>query len=77
MSSPAIGPIAAGAMLDSTGSFPAVLLFLAMTGIVLAIAGYRAALPRYGRRRDHRLSPLPGTALTRRAADENHGKMPS
>lgn len=42
----AIGPIAAGALLDTTGSVPAVLLFLALTGIVLAIAGYRAALPR-------------------------------
>lgn len=43
----ALGPIAAGTMLDLTGSFPAVLVFLAITGIVLAIAGYRAALPRY------------------------------
>lgn len=42
----AIGPIAAGALLDTTGSVPAVLLFLALTGIVLAVAGYRAALPR-------------------------------
>lgn len=42
----AIGPIAAGALLDTTGSVPAVLFFLALTGIVLAVAGYRAALPR-------------------------------
>ena len=40
------GPSAAGALLDTTGSVPAVLLFLALTGIVLAVAGYRAALPR-------------------------------
>ncbi|WP_304502136.1 MFS transporter [Brachybacterium sp. FME24] len=42
----ALGPIAAGALLDTTGSIPLVLGFLALTGVALSIAGYRAALPR-------------------------------
>nr|WP_245349490.1 MFS transporter [Brachybacterium fresconis] len=42
----AIGPLAAGALLDTTGSIPAVLGFMALTGLALAVFGYRAALPR-------------------------------
>lgn len=42
----ATGPIAAGALLDATGSAPALLLLMAATGVVLAVAGYRAAQPR-------------------------------
>ncbi|MGY5765740.1 MFS transporter [Brachybacterium sp. DNPG3] len=42
----AIGPIAAGALLDATGSTPAVLIAMAVSGVLLAVAGFRAALPR-------------------------------
>ncbi|MDN5686736.1 MAG: MFS transporter [Brachybacterium sp.] len=42
----AIGPLVAGALLDSTGSIPVVLGFMALTGLALAVFGYRAALPR-------------------------------
>ena len=37
---------AAGALLDTTGSIPVVLGFMALTGLALAVFGYRAALPR-------------------------------
>ncbi|NMA77251.1 MAG: MFS transporter [Actinomycetales bacterium] len=42
----ALGPIVAGALLSATGSTDVVLWFLAATGLVMAVAGYRAALPR-------------------------------
>lgn len=42
----AAGPIAAGALLDVTGSAAALLIFLAVSGGVLAVAGYRASAPR-------------------------------
>ena len=42
----AIGPILAGVLLDATGSAAVVLWFLAGTGVLLAIAGFRAGLPR-------------------------------
>lgn len=42
----ALGPVAAGALLGATGSSAAVLWFLAGTGALLAVAGYRASLPR-------------------------------
>nr|WP_245354275.1 MFS transporter [Brachybacterium sacelli] len=42
----AIGPIVAGTLLDATGSIPLVLGFLALSGLALAVFGYRAALPR-------------------------------
>jgi MFS transporter, CP family, cyanate transporter len=40
------GPITAGALLGITGSPAVVLWFLAGTGVLLAVAGFRAALPR-------------------------------
>ena len=42
----ALGPILAGMLLDVTGASATVLWFLAGTGVLLAIAGYRAGLPR-------------------------------
>lgn len=42
----AAGPIVAGALLGATGSTDVVLWFLAGTGLVMAVSGYRAALPR-------------------------------
>lgn len=42
----AAGPIAAGALLDATGSSAALLIFLAASGVVLGVAGYRASVPR-------------------------------
>ncbi|WP_114853322.1 MFS transporter [Brachybacterium sp. YJGR34] len=42
----AIGPVVAGALLGVTGSATTVLWFLALTGLGLAVAGFRAALPR-------------------------------
>jgi len=42
----ALGPIAAGTLLGATGSTAVVLLFLAGTGLLLAVAGFRAGLPR-------------------------------
>ena len=42
----AVGPITAGALLGATGDSGAVLLFLAGTGLLLAVAGFRAAQPR-------------------------------
>lgn len=42
----AAGPFIAGALLEATGTTASVLWFLAGTGVLLAIAGFRAALPR-------------------------------
>lgn len=42
----ALGPIAAGTLLGATGSTAVVLIFLAGTGLLLAVAGFRAGLPR-------------------------------
>lgn len=42
----AVGPLLTGALLDLTASVPVVLGFLALTGLGLAVAGFRAALPR-------------------------------
>jgi CP family cyanate transporter-like MFS transporter len=42
----ALGPILAGMLLDVTGTSATVLWFLAGTGVLLSIAGYRAGLPR-------------------------------
>ena len=42
----ALGPILAGVLLDVTGTPATVLWFLAGTGVLLSIAGYRAGLPR-------------------------------
>ena len=42
----ALGPITAGALLGVTGSSEVVLWFLAGTGLLLAVAGFRASLPR-------------------------------
>lgn len=42
----ALGPIAAGMLLGATGSSSAVLWFLAGTGALLAVAGFRVGLPR-------------------------------
>jgi CP family cyanate transporter-like MFS transporter len=42
----ALGPILAGVLLDVTGTPTAVLWFLAGTGVLLAVAGYRAGMPR-------------------------------
>jgi CP family cyanate transporter-like MFS transporter len=42
----ALGPIFAGMLLDVTGTSATVLWFLAGTGVLLSIAGYRAGLPR-------------------------------
>lgn len=41
----AVGPLVAGGLLDATGSIPAVLAFLALTGVVLGVAGFIAARP--------------------------------
>lgn len=41
----AVGPLIAGGLLDATGSIPAVLTFLALTGVVLGVAGFVAARP--------------------------------
>lgn len=49
----ALGPITAGALLGATGSPDAVLWFLAGTGALLTVAGFRAGLPRLV---DHELS---------------------
>ena len=42
----ALGPIVAGALLGATGSPDVVLWFLAATGLMMAVSGFRAALPR-------------------------------
>ena len=42
----ALGPILAGALLGVTGSSASVLWFLAGTGALLSVAGFRAGLPR-------------------------------
>ena len=42
----ALGPIAAGALLGATGSTAVVLWFLAGTGVLLAVVGFRAGRPR-------------------------------
>lgn len=42
----ALGPITAGTLLGVTGSSEVVLWFLAGTGVLLAVAGFRASLPR-------------------------------
>lgn len=38
----AVGPIVAGALLDATGSIPAMLALMAATGLLLAVAGFLA-----------------------------------
>ena len=42
----ALGPIIAGMLLGATGSSAGVLWFLAGTGVLLAVAGFRVGLPR-------------------------------
>ncbi|ATG50278.1 MFS transporter [Brachybacterium vulturis] len=42
----ALGPITAGLLMDATGSSGVVLWFLAGTGLLLAVAGFRVGLPR-------------------------------
>ncbi|MFC7464900.1 MFS transporter [Brachybacterium sp. GCM10030252] len=42
----AIGPIIAGALLDATGSIPALLAMMAASGVLLGVVGHRAARPR-------------------------------
>jgi len=42
----ALGPILAGVLLDATGTPTSVLWFLAGTGVLLAVAGFRAGMPR-------------------------------
>lgn len=42
----ATGPLAAGALLDATGSVAALLLLMAASGVVLTVAGYLAGRPR-------------------------------
>lgn len=49
----ALGPIAAGMLLGATGSSAVVLWFLAGTGLLLAVAGFRVGLPRLV---DHEIS---------------------
>lgn len=49
----ALGPIVAGMLLGATGSSDVVLWFLAGTGLLLAVAGFRVGLPRLV---DHEIS---------------------
>ena len=49
----ALGPIVAGMLLGATGSSAVVLWFLAGTGLLLAVAGFRVGLPRLV---DHEIS---------------------